>query len=245
METSVFDERRRFVRDYARGDWTMRALCARYGITPPCGYKWWARFQADGEAGLADRSRAPEHRPQQTASKLEALIVAARRKYGWGATKLREVLRTRHPTEAWPARSTFNEILDRHQLLEKRRRVRLGRTSTGCPCRAPGPMRSGRFQGPVQDPRWRLLLSADHHRSLQPATAGRARALGDHAGRYAGGVSSAVSRSRSARSDSHRQRGALRVDRAARPVGAQHLVDATRHYPSANSAGPPPRQWQP
>jgi len=122
METSVVEERKRFVRDYARGDWTMRALCARYGITPPCGYKWWARFQADGERGLTERSRAPRGRPHQTAPALEALIVAARREYGWGAKKLQHILRTRHPGEVWPARSTFNAILERHGVLEKRRR---------------------------------------------------------------------------------------------------------------------------
>jgi len=130
METSVLEERRRFVRDYARGAWTMRALCARYGITPPCGYKWWARFQADGDRGLAERSRAPRGRPHQTAPALEALIVAARREYGWGAKKLQHILRTRHPAATWPARSTFNAVLERYGLLEKRRR-RLAWPPTG------------------------------------------------------------------------------------------------------------------
>jgi transposase InsO family protein len=50
------------------------------------------------------------------------LIVAARREYRWGATKLLAVLRQARPRVAWPARSTVNEILNRHGLLEKRRR---------------------------------------------------------------------------------------------------------------------------
>ena len=122
METNVDTERRRFVRDCAGGAWTMSALCARYGITRPTGYKWWARYRAEGEAGLRERSRAPQSCPRQTPAALEAAIVAARRRYGWGARKLRSVLHAQAPEIAWPAPSTFTAILDRHQLLEKQRR---------------------------------------------------------------------------------------------------------------------------
>ena len=121
METSVVEERRRFVRAYARGTWTMAALCGQYGISEPCGYKWWRRYQADGEAGLIDRSRAPQQCPHRTVARLEALIVAERRKYGWGAKKLQRILRTRHPGEPWPAVSTFNAILVRHGHVTPRR----------------------------------------------------------------------------------------------------------------------------
>jgi len=50
--------------------------------------------------------------------------VEARRQYGWGAKKLLTVLSTRRPDLAWPARSTLNEVLDRHHLLRKNRRRR-------------------------------------------------------------------------------------------------------------------------
>jgi len=77
-----------------------------------------------GSAGLADRSRAPKRCPHQTSDVLETLIIAARREFGWGAKKLRRVLRTRHPSRAWPARRTLNAILERHGLLHKNRRRR-------------------------------------------------------------------------------------------------------------------------
>jgi putative transposase len=121
METNVRDERGRFVRDFASGHWSMTELCERYGVSRPTGYKWLARRGA-GSAGVADRSHAPHQCPHRTSADLEALIVAARREYGWGAKKLRQVLRTRYPTRSWPARSTVNEILDRHALLRKNRR---------------------------------------------------------------------------------------------------------------------------
>ena len=124
METNVLDERLRFVRDFESGHWSMTELCERYGVTRPTGYKWLARHRAAGRAGLADRSHAPQACPHRTSDATEALIVEARQAYGWGAKKLLQVLRTRHPTWAWPARSTVNEILERHKLLRKNRRRR-------------------------------------------------------------------------------------------------------------------------
>lgn len=122
METHVFDERLRFVEALESGHWSMTELCERYGVTRPTGYKWVARYRAGGRAGLADRSRAAHRCPHRTGGDLEALIVATRLEYGWGAKKLRHVLRQRYPLRAWPARSTFNEVLGRHALLQKQRR---------------------------------------------------------------------------------------------------------------------------
>lgn len=122
METSVREQREQFVEEYAGGRWTMTALCARFGISRPTGYKWWARYVAEGTEGLTERSRRPAHCPHQTAARLEERIIAARREYGWGAKKLRYVLAQRAPQTGWPARSTINDILDRHGLLQKRRR---------------------------------------------------------------------------------------------------------------------------
>jgi putative transposase len=124
MDTTAMDERVRFVRDALSGHWSMTELCARYGVTRPTGYKWVARYRAGGEGALAERSRAPHHSPQQTATDLEALVLAARQPYGWGARKLLEVLRTRDPLRAWPSRSTINALLDRQGLLRKQRRAR-------------------------------------------------------------------------------------------------------------------------
>jgi putative transposase len=122
METNVLDERVRFVADYESAHWSMTELCERYGVTRPTGYKWLARHQAGGRAGLAERSHAPHHCPHRTSDLTEALIVEVRQAYGWGAKKLLRVLRTQYPTRAWPARSTLNEVLDRHHLLRKNRR---------------------------------------------------------------------------------------------------------------------------
>ena len=124
METNAAEQRRQFVRSYQSGAWSMTELCERYGITRPTGYKWVARWEAAGEAGLVERDRTPTSCPHRTAVGVEAQLIAARRQYGWGATKLLVVLRARYPEQTWPTRSTVNALLDRHGLLRKQRRRR-------------------------------------------------------------------------------------------------------------------------
>src|SRR5512145_1846531 len=124
METNVLQQRTQFVRDFKTGHWSMSELCERFGVTRPTGYKWITRHRAGGDAGLTNRSRAPHQCPHRTGGDLEALILAARREYGWGAKKLLQVLRNRHPDRSWPARSTLNTMLERHALLHKNRRRR-------------------------------------------------------------------------------------------------------------------------
>lgn len=123
METNALAERLRLVSDYESGQWTMSELCERFGISRPTGYKWIRRSRAP-DGGLDELSRAPHRSPHRTAAHLEAMILAARRDYGWGAKKLRLILATRHRELTWPARSTINDILDRHGLLRKTRRRR-------------------------------------------------------------------------------------------------------------------------
>jgi transposase InsO family protein len=124
METDARDQRQRFVHAYATEAWSMTELCERFGITRPTGYKWFARWQAAGDGALANRPCAPQGSPHQTPAALVELLVASRRQYGWGATKLLAVLRRRYPRQAWPTRSTVNAILDRRGLLRKQRRTR-------------------------------------------------------------------------------------------------------------------------
>jgi transposase InsO family protein len=124
METHTLDQRRKFIHALESGQWSMSELCARFGVSRPTGYKWLTRYRAGGLAALADRSHAPQHCPHRLDGEREALIVAVRRQFGWGAKKLVQVLRRRYPTCAWPARSTINDVLARHQLLRRQRRRR-------------------------------------------------------------------------------------------------------------------------
>src|SRR2546427_4983928 len=122
MQTSATEQRLRFAEDFESGQWSMTELCERYGVTRPTGYKWVGRFREAGSPGMTERSRAPHVCPHRTPAKIEALILTARMEYGWGAKKLLQMLRTRAPAIAWPARSTVNDILERHGRLRKHRR---------------------------------------------------------------------------------------------------------------------------
>jgi transposase InsO family protein len=131
METNAVEQRRQFVRAYQSGAWTMTELCARYRVSRPTGYKWVGRGLAEGEAGFEERARTPQTCPHRTAAAVEAEIVAVRRRYGWGAKKLLQVLRVRQPAAVWPARSTVNAILERHGLLRRQRRRPGGQVHPG------------------------------------------------------------------------------------------------------------------
>lgn len=122
---SRMDERVQFITDYQRQLFTMTALCDRYGISRKTGYKLLARYDAEGAAGLAERSSRPGHSPHTTAARVVHAIVALRKRYPtWGGKKIVEVLGQKHPTWALPAISTANDILHRHALVSPRRRRR-------------------------------------------------------------------------------------------------------------------------
>jgi transposase-like protein len=123
-ESVAMDERLQFVRDALSDRFTMSELCARYGVSRRIGYKWLARYDADGRRGLVTRSRAPHHCPHKVAPAIAELLVAERQAHPhWGARELLVVLARRHPRlQAWPAASTAADLLARRGLVHKRRR---------------------------------------------------------------------------------------------------------------------------
>ena len=124
METDPKKQRQHFYRDYLSGQWSMSELCDRYQISRPTGYKWIDRLETEGLKAVDDRCRAPNRHPNRTPEHVECEILVLREKYGWGATKLRQIMKRRHPSRSLPARSTVNALLDRHGQLRKNRRRR-------------------------------------------------------------------------------------------------------------------------
>lgn len=125
-ETGPMEERLRFVRDALSDRFTMSELCARYGISRRIGYKWLARYEAEGRPGLRDRSRAPHQCPHRIPKAVETLLLQERQAHPfWGARKLLKVLADRHPKiDRWPAASTAADLLARHGLVQRRHRRR-------------------------------------------------------------------------------------------------------------------------
>ena len=125
QERSPMDLRLQFVRDWQSGAWTMTELCADYQISRKTGYKWVARHEASGRAGLEDRSRRPHHNPRATPKELVAALIALRERHPrWGAMKLLTVAARDRPTTMWPSRTTVCDLLNAHGLVSPRRRAR-------------------------------------------------------------------------------------------------------------------------
>ncbi len=81
-------------------------LCAQFGISRKTGYKWLARYRAEGEAGLVDRSRRPKTSPHRTPAAVEACVLAERAAHPvWGGRKVRARLLAQAPLPPVPTLS--------------------------------------------------------------------------------------------------------------------------------------------
>ena len=107
--------RRDFVALAGREGANIRAICRRFGISAPTGYKWLERAR-EGE-GLADRSRRPLSSPGRTPPEMEAKVVAMRDLHpAWGGRKIKRRLEDCGEAGV-PSASTITGILRRHGLL--------------------------------------------------------------------------------------------------------------------------------
>jgi len=66
---------------------TGRAVAIAFGISLRTVRKWWARYGADGRAGLADRSSRPRTSPRQTAAAI-ALGIKVLRRQRWTCAQI-------------------------------------------------------------------------------------------------------------------------------------------------------------
>ena len=71
--------RRLLVRRTEEQGWSLAAAAAAAGVSERTAAKWLARWRADGEAGLLDRSSAPRRRPTQLPADRVRAIEALRR----------------------------------------------------------------------------------------------------------------------------------------------------------------------
>jgi transposase InsO family protein len=76
------------------------------GISRTTAYRWWARYQQLGEAGLVDRPSIPLRSPRRTAARLEQRILRLRRRERLGPARIAARL-------GLPA-STVHRVLVRH-----------------------------------------------------------------------------------------------------------------------------------
>ena len=68
---SVMEQKLLFIKMMQSGDYTMTALCDRFGISRTTGHKLVKRFEQEGESCLKENSRAPRLTPHKTPKKME------------------------------------------------------------------------------------------------------------------------------------------------------------------------------
>ncbi|HET8742813.1 MAG TPA: IS481 family transposase, partial [Gaiella sp.] len=74
-----WEGRRRLARRVLEDGWTLRAAAEAAGVSVRCARKWVARYRAEGESGLCDRSSAPRRVANRTPQERIEAIMALRR----------------------------------------------------------------------------------------------------------------------------------------------------------------------
>src|SRR2546425_13288064 len=72
--------------------WPVAHAAESMGISRDRAYVWWHRYEAEGVAGLEDRSSLPRRSPTKTKASRERRIVHLRRKRGLAPARLAGVV---------------------------------------------------------------------------------------------------------------------------------------------------------
>jgi transposase InsO family protein len=100
--------RRLIVQRVREEGWPVAHVAKAMGVSRQCAHRWLARFDAEGDAGLQDRSSRPHRSPSRTSPAVEAAVLEARRVHRRGPDWL-------GPELGIPPR-TVTRILRRHQI---------------------------------------------------------------------------------------------------------------------------------
>ena len=88
--------------------WPVAHAAASMGMSRDRAHVWWRRYQAEGVAGLEDRSSRPHRSPGRTKRSQERRIIGLRRSRGLGPARIAGIV-------GLPA-STVHAVLVRHGL---------------------------------------------------------------------------------------------------------------------------------
>jgi transposase len=119
-ETSAVSERHHLV-ELVRSGIPVAEATRILGVSRKTAYKWIARHDLLGAAGLVDRSRARHTQPHETPDSVRRLLVSLRRKTGAGPRQLLFLARRELPQERLPAVGTVSLILRKEGLVDRSR----------------------------------------------------------------------------------------------------------------------------
>jgi transposase InsO family protein len=127
IELSIMSQRVEFCILASKSGSNMSDLCHRFNITRRTGYKWLQRYHEEGLLGLKDKSRRPDHFPNQTSEEIDQYVVGLRKSDPeWGAKKLHKILFTHQELGIYtystvPCKNTITKILKRNGLISSNR----------------------------------------------------------------------------------------------------------------------------
>jgi transposase-like protein len=104
----------RVIREGASSPRNIAPTCRRFGISRQAFYRWKRRFDAQGDAGLWDRSSRPNRSPTATPREVVSKILYLRQHYHFGPGKIADYLRRFHQQSL--AVSSVHRILLRHGM---------------------------------------------------------------------------------------------------------------------------------
>lgn len=102
--------------------YTVTEVAERFDVSRPTVRLWRDRYRELGRAGLHDLSHRPHSCPHQVSKEIEELVLAERKRFGWGSRKILRRLEDAHPELELPGRSGIDAILRRHGLAKRRQR---------------------------------------------------------------------------------------------------------------------------
>ncbi|MCD6358850.1 MAG: helix-turn-helix domain containing protein [Dehalococcoidia bacterium] len=124
-ETCAMDQKKQMIGDYLSGEYSFTQLSEMYQVRRKTIHKWIRRYEAEGQSGLEERTRAPRSYPNATPLETAREIVSTKlRHQKWGPKKVVAWLEEHRPEERWPVASTAGEILKREGLVQSRRKRR-------------------------------------------------------------------------------------------------------------------------
>jgi transposase InsO family protein len=102
-QNRVLAWRLKVLREASAAPRNVAQACRHFGLSRKAFYKWKARYEAQGEAGLCDRPRAPHRSPRATPREVVSKILYLRQRYHFGPGRIADYLQRFHQLKLRPA----------------------------------------------------------------------------------------------------------------------------------------------
>lgn len=170
-ETCLMDEKIKFIAMVKSGIYSFASACRQFDISRKTGYQLLSRYEAEGEKGLVERSRARHsHANSLSKSLVHRLLDIKATHVHFGPRKVRDFLALQGFRGALPAASTIGELFRRQGLVRPRGRRRARSSPSTEPLRhasAPNLVWSADFKGQfrTRNGRWCYPLTLSDNAS--------------------------------------------------------------------------------